>query len=313
MTSPIIPKTSILLLGAGELGTAFLKHLSAIPSVQITLAVRTPQKYQQLVASNISLLKLDLGAPSSELAEIFSRFSILISATGFGASPSVVSKLAEEALAAGKLKASQGEGRLWFFPWQWGVDYDVTLDGEGLMPLFGAQKEVRDLLRGKAEENNLKWSVVSTGIFMSFLFEEFWGIVDRSREKDEREIVVRCLRDWEHKVTVTDVDDIGRVLKRIVAGDIDAENKVVYVAGDTVSYGDLVAIVERASGKTVKKEQWTIPHLKSELEQDPENGLKKYRLVFARNGVWWEKENTVNHELGMEMMNVGTYATKVFA
>jgi hypothetical protein len=151
------------------------------------------------------------------------------------------------------------------------------------MPLFGAQRDVRDLLREKAEGSNVKWTVVSTGIFMSFLFEAFWGIVSEEKEKEKGEvgkIVVRCLKDWEHKVTVTHVDDIGRVPARILAGDTESENRVLNVAGDTVSYEELAEVVGRASGCNVEEEKWSIPHLKGELARDPEDGIKKYSLCL---------------------------------
>ncbi|KAL6712239.1 hypothetical protein ACN47E_000116 [Coniothyrium glycines] len=306
-------KLSILLLGAGELGTAFLPHLSRLPDTHITLGVRSPEKYQHLASVSLSLLQLDLSGPSPELSQTFSSFDILISATGFGADPSTITKLANEALEAGKLKKNRGDRELWFFPWQWGVDYDITGDGEGLMPLFGAQKDVRDLLRQKAEGSGVKWTIVSTGIFMSFLFEQFWGIVDRSQEEEKNKIVVRCLGDWLHKVTVTDVNDIGRVLARIIAGDVDGTNRVLFVAGDTVSYGELAEIVGKVRGGSVEKEEWSVPHLKKDLQKDPDDEIKKYRMVFARDGVWWEKEKTVNHDLGMDMMDVQTYAQKLFS
>ncbi|KAI4925248.1 hypothetical protein J4E85_007125 [Alternaria conjuncta] len=309
MTSP---PTQILLLGAGELGTAFLPHLSALPNTHITIGIRAPSKYTHLQSPNISLTAIDLSSPSPSLARIFSAYDILISATGFGANPSIVPKLAEEALLAGKIRTEQGKGKLWFFPWQWGVDYDVIGDGEGLMPLFGAQRDVRNLLRKKADENNVKWTVVSTGIFMSFLFEQFWGIVDRSKE-GEGKVVVRCLRDWDHKVTVTDVNDIGRVLARIISRDVEAEDGVMYIAGDTVSYGQLADIVKRVSGKQVEQEAWSMDHLKKELDSAPGDGIKKYRLVFARDGVWWDMDRTANKALSMDMMDVETFARSLFS
>ncbi|KAI4685769.1 uncharacterized protein J4E88_003605 [Alternaria novae-zelandiae] len=309
MTSP---QTTILLLGAGELGTAFLPHLSALPSTHITIGIRSPPKYTHLHSSNISLAAIDLSSPSPGLSQIFSAYNILISATGFGADPSSVLKLGEEALLAGKIRKEQGKGELWFFPWQWGVDYDVIGDGEGLMPLFGAQRDVRNLLRRKAEQSNVKWTVVSTGIFMSFLFEQFWGIVDRSKEA-EGKVVVRCLRDWDHKVTVTDVNDIGRVLARIISGDVEAGDRVLYIAGDTISYGQLADIVKGVSGKQVEQEAWSVEHLKKELDLAPEDGINKYRLVFARDGVWWEMDRTVNKALSMDMMDVETFARSLFS
>jgi uncharacterized protein YbjT (DUF2867 family) len=308
---------SILLLGAGELGTALLSPLSTLPYTT-TLATRSPQKYTHLTTTfpSLSLLALDLTHPSADLVPIFAQYDIVISATGFGASPDTLLKLANEVIAAGNLRAGKGgyEGekeKLWFFPWQFGVDYDVTGDGEGLMPLFGAQKSVRDLLRS---QNSIDWTIVSTGIFMSFLFQDFWGIVARPlHTSQEDRITVRALRDWEHGVTVTDVDDIGRVMGRIVAGNVDARNKVVYVAGGTVRYGELADVVEKVTGKAVVREIWGVEYLDEEVKKDPEDGIKKYRLVFARDGVMWDKAGTVNAQLGMEMMGVEEYARKVFS
>lgn len=179
------------------------------------------------------------------------------------------------------------------------------------MPLFGEQKAVRELLREKAEESGVCWTVLSTGIFMSFLFEPFWGVVDRIAEQ-EKVLTVRCLGEWGHGVTVTDVGDIGRVIRKILAGDVEAENRVLYAAGDSVRYGELADIVERVTGCEVVKEAWSVEHLQEELKKDPNDGIKKYRLVFSGDGVFWQKEKTVNHQLGMKMIGVETYAKELF-
>lgn len=302
-------KTQILLLGAGELGTAFLPHLSSLPNIHITIGVRTPSKYTHLTShNNITLIPLNTNSPSSELSSLFADYDIVISCTGFGQPISTFPKLTNEILQAGKLRKEAGKGRLWFFPWQWGLDYDQTGDGEGLMPLFGVQVQVRNLLREQASACNVKWTIVSTGIFMSFLFEQFWGVVDREGEQ----ITVRALRDWDHKVTVTDVNDIGKVLGRVVAGDLkdeDCDNRIVYAAGDTVSYAQLADIVERVTGKAVKREKWTIQYLEEELAKDPADDIKKYRVVFARpRGIWWDKEVSANYRLGIPVTGVETYA-----
>jgi len=300
--------TNILLIGAGELGTAFLPHLSGLPDSHVTVGVRTPEKYKHLSSPNVSLQSLDITGPSDILSKTFANYHIVISATGFGQSTGTLLKLANEILKAGQLRRDSSQSRLWFFPWQWGVDYDITGDGQGLMPLFGEQAAVRNMLRAKAEENNVQWTIVSTGIFMSFLFEQFWGVVDR----EGGGITVRALGNWKHKITVTDVADIGKILARVVSGDVEAANTVVYVAGDTVAYKQLADILQRVVGKEIKREEWTIPHLEAELAKDPEGTIKKYRLVFAREGVWWDKEGTVNYKLGIPVIDVETYARGLF-
>ncbi|KAJ4350571.1 hypothetical protein N0V95_004620 [Ascochyta clinopodiicola] len=314
-STPTSEPIQTLLLGVGELGLAFLPHLSSLPNTHITIGVRSPEKYTHLATPTISLIAVDLTSPSPTLIPTFTGYDILISATGFTSSPGSVTKLAREVLEAGQSRKQQGKGRLWFFPWQWGVDYDVTGDGNGLMPLFGEQKRVRDLLRKEARGSGVKWTVVSTGIFMSFLFEPFWGIVERGQKEHGEEaekVVVRCLRDWSHRVTVTDVADIGRVMQRILAGDVDAENRILFVGGATISYGELADVLGRVARCKVVREAWSLEDLKEELRKDPENGIKKYRLVFAGEGVWWERQTTVNHDLDMEMMDVETCAKRVF-
>jgi uncharacterized protein YbjT (DUF2867 family) len=296
------PPAKILLLGAGELGTALNNSLSQLPNAHTTIGVRSPEKYSHLASPTTTLTQLDLTSDSESLAQIFSHYDIIISATGFAQAPGTVTKLADEALAAGRLRRDRGQGKLWFFPWQWGVDYDVTGDGAGLMPLFGEQKRVRDQLRQHAADSHVAWTVVSTGIFMSFLFEPAWGMVQH--DENGGPVTVRCLNNWQHRITVTDVVDIGRVLARIVARDVPAEDRVVFVAGDTVSYDELAKLVQGVRGEEVIKEEWSVPYLEEELAKDPDNGLKRYRLVFAREGVWWNKAGTVNDQLGMNLKTV---------
>lgn len=149
---------------------------------------------------------------------------------------------------------------------------------------------------------------------MSFLFEPFWGIVDRSREGSEGKVIVRCLKDWRHGVSVTAERDIGRVLGRIVKGDVDARDKVVYVAGSSVAYGELAGMVQRVVGQgvVVERETWGVEGLREQARRDPGDGVKAYRVAFAGEGVAWDKKETVNEELGMEMLGVEEYAKELF-
>lgn len=308
MASP--NQTQLLLIGLGELGNAIYSQISTLPNTHITLGVRSPEKYAHLASPTTSLLELDVTSPSSTLIPIFSTFDIIISATGYGKSTDRLPKISQEVLAAGRLRKQDGKSKLWWFPWQFGCDFDVTGDVGGLMPLFGVQKEIRGLLRKEAEDAGVQWTVVSTGLFMSFLFEPFWGIVDRSKEAETGEITVRCLRSWDHSVSVTDVSDTGRVIVRILKGDVEAANAVLHIAGSTVTYGELADIMERVSGRKVQRESWSVEDLQAELQKDPEDLVKKYRVAFAGYGVQWPKETTVNGRLGMEMTEVEPYARK---
>lgn len=52
------------------------------------------------------------------------------------------------------------------FPWQFGVDFEAIGRG-GPLDIFDAQLDVRELLRS---QDKTEWVVISTGMFMSYLF-----------------------------------------------------------------------------------------------------------------------------------------------
>ena len=137
--------------------------------------------------------------------------------------------------------------------------------------------------------------------------------MDRSREAEGGEITVRSLKSWVRSVPVTDVSDIGRVLKRILDGHAEAANTVLYIAGDTITYGQLVDIMERVSGREVLRKVWSLDHLQNQLERNPGDLVNRYRVALAGEGVYWPMEKTVNHRLGMKMMGVEPYAKKLLS
>ncbi|KAL5113665.1 hypothetical protein ACEQ8H_008452 [Pleosporales sp. CAS-2024a] len=311
--------TKVLLIGLGELGSAILTPLSALPNTHITVGVRSPSKHAHLASSpTVSLLELDITSPSADLAFTFSQFDILISATGYGQKAGGTLKLAREALDAAALRKQRGQGKLWFFPWQFGLDFDVTGDVDGLMPVFGVQKAVRDLLRGAtqdAEEAHIKFTIVSTGLFMSFLFQDFWGVVSCHESRPDAvapRVVVTAIRDPSHKVTTTHVGDIGRVVAALISPDckVDSENKTLYLAGDTLSYADFAHLMTRVTGRQVGTEVWTTEFLRKELEKDPMDVVKRYRVAFAGEGMYWDRKKSVHEALGVHLVRVDDYAKK---
>ena len=122
--------SSILVLGAGELGAEVLKSLAAHPSrknAQISVLLRPSTinstdankaaEVATIKALGITLVPGDIIHSSpTEPALLFSRYHSVLSCTGFIAGPGTQMKIAEAALA-GSVKR--------YFPWQFGVDYDV--------------------------------------------------------------------------------------------------------------------------------------------------------------------------------------------
>ncbi|KAL2802446.1 hypothetical protein BJX63DRAFT_114259 [Aspergillus granulosus] len=301
--------TKILVIGAGELGTQVLHYLASHPnrgntdiSVLLrpsTIASTNPTKTAELTTLcnlSINIVPGDIAAASeSDLSGIFSKYDTVISCTGFAAGPGTQIKLARAVLAAGVQR---------YIPWQFGVDYDIIGRGSA-QDLFDEQLDVRDILRA---QDSTKWVIVSTGMFTSFLFEPGFGVVDFTRD------TVMALGEWDTRVSVTAVEDIGRFTAEIVLGPHSEGafvNGPVRVAGDTISYGELVELVERVTGREFARKVRTVDAAREDLKKEPGNVLYKYQIVFGEGtGVAWDLEGTWNYKAGIRGVTAEEWARK---
>lgn len=280
----------ILVLGAGQLGAAILDAL--LPAVTplgstITASVspgsldedRQPlsARHQHYAEAGVRFIPLDIAACSVEsLVPMFEQYDTVINCMGFVAGAGTQLKITGAVIAA---QVSR------YFPWQFGVDYDVVGKGSG-QPVWDEQYEVRQLL---CSQRATQWVIVSTGMFTSFLFEPAFGVVNLPEQ------TLNALGSWETQVTVTSPKDIGRLTTAIYLEQPRITNEVVFVAGETLTYGRLAELVERASGKVFAKSVLTLASLQGELERTPDDQMLRYRTAFARGeGVWWPKERTYN-------------------
>lgn len=111
-------------------------------------------------------------------------------------------------------------------------------------------------------------------------------------------------------MTVTDVADIGNVVAELAYA--DSEVGVYYTAGDTVSYRQLADVVSKIGEQgVIQREEWDLNTLRKELESDPRNEMKKYRIVFGEGkGVSWSVEGTLNKQRNMKMTRVEDWVRK---
>ncbi|SDL95252.1 NmrA-like family protein [Franzmannia pantelleriensis] len=288
----------ILILGAGQLGMQVIINMtSRVSPGSVSVLVEpgfttSSDKYKkeatdELNMRGVDIIPFDLSeGTETALAELFSNFQTIICCTGFIAGPGTQLKITHAALAAGVSR---------YFPWQFGVDYDIVGKGSG-QPVFDEQYEVRQLLRS---QEKTEWVIVSTGMFTSFLFEPSFGVVDFETN------TIRALGSCDTRVTVTTPEDIGWLTTAIYLEEPRIANEVVLVAGDTISYGQLAAVVEEVTGKAFKRVQLSIAELNHQLAQTPDDVMLRYRAAFALGtGMWWEKSKTYNFQKGMETVDV---------
>jgi len=294
---PLSPQ-SILVLGAGELGLPVLRNLAQVakraPGSTIsvllrasTIGTQVPEKkaeIDELRSLGIQMVAADLVSDSiDQLAEVFARFDTVIGCAGMVAGRETPMKLATAALKAGVKR---------YFPWQFGVDFEVIGRGSP-QDLFDAQLDVRELLRA---QDKTEWVIISTGMFTSFLFEPVFEVVDFDND------AVNALGSLDNSVTLTTPQDIGRLTAEIVFFEPRFRNQIVYLSGDTVTYGQVASILERVLERPFKRNVWTVEHLILELEKDPTHHIKKYRAVFAQGrGVAWPKAGTFNEQQSIQV------------
>ena len=296
MPEAITPAATTLIIGAGELGLAVISGLleqnpASAQSISVFLRPRADGSNKQaarpLQEKGLNIVYGDLATETVDgLAAIFAGFDTVICCTGFVGGDGTQRKITTAVLQAGVKR---------YVPWQFGVDYDVVGRGSG-QEVFDEQLDVRDMLRGQSATH---WVIVSTGMFTSFLFEPAFGLVDFENAK------VHALGSWDNRLTVTTSEDIGRLTAAILAHEPRLQDQVVYVAGDTFSYTQLADMVERHLGRDVERALWDMDRLRSQVAAHPDDGLRKYRLAFARDtGVAWDKDHTFNATQGIEVADV---------
>jgi nucleoside-diphosphate-sugar epimerase len=292
----------ILVLGAGQLGMAVLRALApriraagqpitvlVAPQMLSTPSEQEAANLAELGALGVTIMGFDLGADQDALAQLFGHYRTVVNCTGFVAGPGTQLRITRAVLQAGVNR---------YFPWQFGVDYDIVGRGSG-QPVFDEQYEVRELLRS---QHDTEWVIVSTGMFTSFLFGPAFDVVNLQRG------TIHGLGSWDTKVTVTTPEDVGRLTTEILLSEPRIINEIVYVAGDTISYGRLADVVERVTGREFEKIEWPIDKLRCDLAAAPDDVMTRYRAAFALgDGMWWDKSITFNDRRGLKVTGVEEY------
>jgi hypothetical protein len=303
-TDPNATSQNILVLGAGELGLPVLRSLARrakdVDGAKISVLLRSsaldssaPRKQQDIAeirGLGIEIVIGDLVKSSiDELAEVFTKYDTVIGCAGYAAGIDTPMKLARAALQSRIPR---------YFPWQFGVDFDVIGRGSP-QDIFDAQLDVRELLRSQHET---EWVIISTGMFMSYLFEPDFGVVDLKNN------AVHALGSLDTAVTLTTPDDIGALTAEIVFAKPRIRNEIVYLAGDTVTYGEVADKLRAGLNRPFSRSEWSQQYLLDELARDPNNMMSKYRAAFAQGrGFAWPKSETFNQRHGIPVTDVSSW------
>lgn len=295
---------NILVLGAGELGLPVLRNLALrakdVEGTKISVLLRestvtSDEPVKKIVITEIRNLGInivtgDLVMSSvDDLASLFAQFDTVVGCAGYAAGINTPMKLAQAALQARIPR---------YFPWQFGADFDAIGRGSP-QDIFDAQIDVRDLLRSQHET---EWVIISTGIFMSYLFEPDFGVVDLQND------TVHALGSIDNTMTLTTPDDIGMLTAAIVFKTPRIRNEIVYIAGDTLTYAEVADKLQSALGRPFSCTEWSEQYLMDKLALNPQDMMSKYRAVFAQGrGVAWDKKQTFNERHNIPVTDVAAW------
>ncbi len=85
-------------------------------------------------------------------------------------------------------------------------------------------------------------------------------------------------------------------------------NEIVFLAGDTVTYGEVADKLEAGLGRPFRRSEWSVPFLMEELAKDPQNMMRKYRAAFALGrGVAWDKAGTFNTRQSIPVTDIDAW------
>ncbi|KAH8900189.1 NAD(P)-binding protein [Thozetella sp. PMI_491] len=293
---------SVLVVGAGELGTATLEALVKHQQrrgaqVSVLLRQETIDSNDDIKKASISHIK-DLGIniepgdfakDPSGLVAVFQKYKTVIQCAGYGMKPGT-----QLGVTRAVLEAQVPH----YFPWQFGVDYEAIGAGSS-QPLFDEMLQVRGLLRS---QNKTSWTIISAGLFMSYLFLPDFEVADLKSGR------VCALGSWATRVTVTTPEDIGVMVAEATFVPEGTINQVVYIGGDTISYGQLADLVDEVLKTRVQREELTIAALKDKLAKNPEDLWTKYQIIFGEGiGIAWDYEKTLNYQRGIQLTTAKTY------
>lgn len=297
----------VLVLGAGQLGTAVLDSL--VPAViqrnGAVSGIVSPGSWdargklrstahQKLADRGAEFIAVDVASSTpASLKDLFANFATIINCMGFVAGAGTQIKITRAALEA-RVKR--------YFPWQFGVNYDAVGKGSG-QPVWDEQYDVRTLLRAQTAT---EWVIISTGMFTSFLFEPAFDVVNLSQN------TLNALGGWHTQITVTSPGDIGRLTTAIYLFEPRLINEVVFVAGETTSYGKLADTVERVTKRTFTRQVFTLPTLLEQLRMKPDDRMLRYRVAFARgDGMWWPMSETWNVQNNIPTQDIESWLRSV--
>lgn len=219
---------NVIVIGAGgDLGTPVLDAILASSSFNVSVLSRASSN--ATFPSNVTVHRSDYSPESLE--KIFKGQDAVVSTVGGTAIPDQ-KKMIDAAVAAGVKR---------FIPSEFGAN---TADKNfcELFPALSVKADLVSYLREK-EASGMTWTSVISGPFFDWCLKNGMFGIDHSKQ------IATLVDDGVRPINSTTLPMVGRTVVEILLRPDQTVNRYIYVASFTFSQRELLAVVERLSGK----------------------------------------------------------------
>lgn len=233
---------NVVLIGAGgNLGPHILKALDSDP--YFTLSILSRKSSKSTFPSHIKVHSIGDDYPESELLEAFKGQDAVVSTI------SATNNQQQHAIIDAAIKA----GVKRFIPAEFGANSQDKGATE-LVPIFAMKNQVTDYLRTK-EAKGLTWSAIVTGAFFD------WGLQTGFLGFDLAARKAQIYDSGNVKWSATTLSSVGLSVTGTLKNAEKTANQHIFVDSFTISQNELLASLEKATGK-----KWEVEHMDSEKQ-----------------------------------------------
>jgi len=228
---------NVIIIGAGgNLGPAILEALDKDP--QFIVSVLSRKSSNSTFPAHIKVHSIDDSYPENELVEAFRGQDAVVTTIAIMGSAKQI-EIVKAAVAAGVKR---------FIPAEFGSDNRDPKWLE-LMPVFHVKNQVVDFLRSQ-ESTGMSW----TGVITSAFFD--WGLTTKQFLGFNLDSCTALIYDsGDARFSATTLPTIGAAIVAILHKPEETTNQYIYIASFTTTQNEVLAALEKATGK-----KWQVEH-----------------------------------------------------
>ena len=282
----------ILVVGTGTLGSHILLAIAARRELSASALVRPaslsdPAKQKQLDrlrSAGVTVVSGDSTDEPSVLADKLRGFDTVVCAlSGAAIAPGTRALLA--ACKAAKVRR--------FVASEFGSSNSEIGRGSPMAPVVDDKLAVRE----EVIASGLNWFAVENGFFTEYLLSPFVGF-----DIAGNSVTAPGPLGWQARVATTPVAEIGRVVAELLVRD-HTRSGVVRISTASPSFEELAQLLERVSGRPVKRSVRSKADIDAAIERGDYGARFAANIGVQHPGMAWEQSTTWNEQHGFKLQS----------